>query len=392
METLESQFVVVGAGAVGAAVAYHLSLMGHQVTLLEQFALGHNRGSSHGAARITRHSYANPVYARLMPAAFRAWRELEADVGNSFYIRTGGVSFCPPEVDYVARVADNLASIDVPHQRMSGLAWNRHNPLFSIPDRCDVVFEPDAGMLLAGRALNAMIVRAGERGCRVLQTTIVERIEAGPSGLTLICRNSQSGSKSASKALRIEAKQVVVAAGAWVGHLIPELKPHLRPTLQQVRYLRPLAEGATEIGKMPVFIYQDRHGNDSFYGMPAFPGSGVKVARHGGPDLDPGVDERVPADDIEAVRLFLRTNLHALCDADIIASELCVYTMQQHERFVAGPVARAPGLWVASACSGHGFKFSCFVGKTMADWASTGGNPSPAEAWLRPDRLAIETD
>src|SRR5439155_22002040 len=94
--------VVLGAGAMGSAVAYHLARRGEPVLLVEQFALGHDRGSSHGAARITRHSYADPACARLMPAAFAAWRGLEADAGETLYVRTGGVSFGPAEVGYVA--------------------------------------------------------------------------------------------------------------------------------------------------------------------------------------------------------------------------------------------------------------------------------------------------
>src|SRR3954464_3823123 len=108
MAKLHSPYVVLGAGAMGSAAAYHLAKRGQPVVLVEQFALGHDRGSSHGAARITRHSYADARYARLMPEAFRAWRELEADAGESLYIRTGGVSCCPPEFDDVARVTANL--------------------------------------------------------------------------------------------------------------------------------------------------------------------------------------------------------------------------------------------------------------------------------------------
>src|SRR4051795_10564546 len=120
METIETRNVVVGAGAMGSAAAYHLARRGEPVVLIEQFALGHDRGSSHGAARITRHSYADPHYARLMPEAFAAWRTLEAEAGQNLYVRTGGVSLCPPGVDYVERVAANLAAIDVPHRRMTG--------------------------------------------------------------------------------------------------------------------------------------------------------------------------------------------------------------------------------------------------------------------------------
>ena len=59
METIETRNVIIGAGAMGSAAAYHLAKRGEPVVLIEQFELGHSRGSSHGAARITRHSYAD---------------------------------------------------------------------------------------------------------------------------------------------------------------------------------------------------------------------------------------------------------------------------------------------------------------------------------------------
>src|SRR3954454_4989458 len=151
MERIETKHLIIGAGAMGAATAYHLARRGEPVLLVEQFALGHDRGSSHGAGRITRHSYADPHYARLMPEAFGTWRTLEADAGQNLYLRTGGVSLCPPGVDYVARVESSLAAIDVPHRRMSGRELRRAYPVFQVPDDTDVIFEPDAGMLAAAR-------------------------------------------------------------------------------------------------------------------------------------------------------------------------------------------------------------------------------------------------
>jgi glycine/D-amino acid oxidase-like deaminating enzyme len=48
--------IVVGAGVMGSAAAYQLAKDGRQVLLLEQFQIGHTRGSSHGGSRITRSS------------------------------------------------------------------------------------------------------------------------------------------------------------------------------------------------------------------------------------------------------------------------------------------------------------------------------------------------
>src|SRR5450755_1767755 len=140
MPILHARNVVLGAGAMGSAAAYHLARRGEPVLLIEQFGLGHDRGSSHGAARITRHSYADPIYARLMPQAFDAWRTLEADAGETLYLRTGGVSFGPPDVPYVEQVASSLANLGVAHRRMHGDEWNAAQPAFGLPADFDVVF------------------------------------------------------------------------------------------------------------------------------------------------------------------------------------------------------------------------------------------------------------
>ena len=148
----------------GSAAAYHLAKRGEPVVLIDQFPPGHQRGSSGGAARITRHSYADPVYARLMLDAFRAWRELERDVCQPLYIRTGGVSICPRSVDYVAQVASSLASIDIPHRRMTGEELNKALPVFGVPGDVDVVFEPDAGLIAAALAISRQVQFAREVG------------------------------------------------------------------------------------------------------------------------------------------------------------------------------------------------------------------------------------
>ena len=44
--------------------------------LITQFSLSHTRGSSHGASRITRHSYIQNHYTEMMPEAFDRWEKL----------------------------------------------------------------------------------------------------------------------------------------------------------------------------------------------------------------------------------------------------------------------------------------------------------------------------
>ncbi|MHB1557455.1 MAG: N-methyl-L-tryptophan oxidase [Isosphaeraceae bacterium] len=374
METIEAPNVIIGAGAMGAAAAYHLARRGEPVLLVEQFAIGHDRGSSHGAARITRHSYADPRYARLMPAAFRAWRELEADAGESLYVRTGGVSFSPPGVDYAARVAASLAELDVPHWHGTGAEFNRIQPAFALPVDEDVVFEPDAGLLAASRAVTLQVELARRLGggrTRVLERSPVRRIDLNRERPTIVTDEH-----------RIVADRLIVAAGAWVAHLIPDLPTPVRVTRQQVLYFRPADSSPFQIGRFPVFIYKGGGEDEAFYGMPDFLGLGVKAARHGGPEVDPDANSPVIGEAYRSeVRRFLRGHIPALADAAIGFTEVCLYTVAPDEEFYIDFLPIRRDVLVASPCSGHGFKFSCLIGRVLADLATTGATELPVDHW-----------
>jgi sarcosine oxidase len=374
METLHVRNVILGAGAMGSAAAYHLAKRGEPLLLIEQFRLGHDRGSSHGAARITRHSYADVRYARLMPEAFAVWRQLEADAGQPLYVRTGGVSFSPPDVDYVARVAASLADIGVPHRRMTGAMLRRAFPAFGSPDATDAVFEPDAGMLAAARAVAVMTGLARELGgdnTRILGETPVRRVDLDAERPTLVTDRH-----------RITADRLIITAGAWVGKLLPRMASTSRPTYQQVLYFRPADAPAFAIGRFPIFIFKGPGPWDAYYGMPEFLGCGVKAARHGGPAVDPDAVDRTVSEDYRAiVRGFLQTHLPALAEAPIDRTETCLYTEAPNDDFRVGSLPGRPDVFVASPCSGHGFKFSCLVGRVLAELAASGQAGLDIDFW-----------
>ena len=82
MPGYDTDVVVVGAGVMGLATARVLAQSGRDVLVLEQFELGHARGSSHGDARIVRLSYPEARWIRLAQESFPLWRELEAESGR----------------------------------------------------------------------------------------------------------------------------------------------------------------------------------------------------------------------------------------------------------------------------------------------------------------------
>ena len=106
--------IVVGGGVMGCASAYHLAMRGRRVLLLEQFAIGHDRGSSHGHSRIIRLAYDAPDYVRLAQAAFPLWRALEHESGAELLLQTGGLDFGLPGTPSLEATRATLSTTFVP--------------------------------------------------------------------------------------------------------------------------------------------------------------------------------------------------------------------------------------------------------------------------------------
>ena len=246
--------------------------------------------------------------------------------------------------------------------------------MFDPPEGSDAVFEPDAGLLAAARAVRLQVELArqfGGEATQVLENCPVRRVDLDGQKPTLI-----------TDAGRIVADRLIVTAGAWTKPLVPRWPETLRPTRQQVLYFRPPDPLGFLPGRFPVFIVKGKGTLGDYYGMPAYEGLGVKVARHGGPDVDPDAPERIIGDEYrETVRQFLRDWIPSLADAPIDFTENCIYTVAPDDQFHLGELAGRPDVLVASTCSGHGFKFSCLVGRVLADLATQGETEVPIQIW-----------
>src|SRR4051794_26956263 len=87
----DAEIIVIGAGVMGLAAAEALGRAGRSVVVLEQFRLGHDRGSSHGNARVFKLSYPDPQFVRLAQTALGRWRELEDESGDEIITTTGSI-------------------------------------------------------------------------------------------------------------------------------------------------------------------------------------------------------------------------------------------------------------------------------------------------------------
>ena len=354
---------VVGLGGAGAQAARLLAEEGHDVTGFERHGLGHDRGSSHGASRIIRYAYEDALYTQLMRRAYALWDEMEARAGEELFVRCGGVTLGPPEHPRMLAVREALVSQRVPFEELSPSEVAERFPAIRLHGGEVALYQADGGFLRASRCVAAAWRLARAEGAELHEGARVESI-AWRGGRSIVA--TQDGER--------DFDACIVAAGAWAARLVPSIASRLTVLKQQVVYcaIETHAE-RFEPSRMPVWIDNGTHD----YGFPSDGEiEGVKVAHHGdGAPVDPDRDDRsVDLARESAMLERARRRLPDLSDR-VVSAQACLYTMAPGEDFVIDRVPGAPGLVVASACSGHGFKLTVLTGRLAADLAVGRGLP-----------------
>jgi glycine/D-amino acid oxidase-like deaminating enzyme len=351
---------VVGAGLMGAATAWALARRGVPVALLEAHEPGHRHGSSHGSARIFRRAYRDPLYVELAGRARDRWQLLEREADEVLLRRTGGLDHGGQREPQI--IAGALRTAGVPAALLSAREAELRWPglTFAGP----VLFQPDAGVIDADRAVAAMVRCAVDAGAAWYPRTQVGSLERVAAGVKVQLPDRRP----------LLAAVVVLAAGAWLAPLLarsgmtgPVGLPRLTVTQEQA-FRFPVRDRALT---WPVFLH---HRAPVMYGLPAGRDGAdtVKVGEHlAGPVttadarsgvVDPAARQRV----ID----YVRRHLPGL-DPAPAGETTCLYTSTDNGDFV---LDRVGPLVVCSPCSGHGAKFAPVIGELAAGLAT--GSPA----------------
>ena len=173
---------------------------------------------------------------------------------------------------------------------------------------------------------------------------------------------------------RFMADRVVMAAGPWLPALLGSAYTPLLRVFRQVLHWFPTDSEAYAPERCPVYLWM--HGTseeDYFYGFPKLAGSaGIKVAseRYALTTTPDAVDRHVAP--IESTAMFDRHIRGRLRDvgAQAAKASACLYTVTPDSGFLIDALPEIPGVVLASACSGHGFKHSAALGECIAQGIS----------------------
>ena len=362
--------VVVGAGVNGLAAARALATTGARTALLEQFALYHANGSSHGESRSIRH-YPAPEWMALWREAEPLWRELEEEAGVALLQRVGVFT----HASELRRELDSLVSLGVPAEAVdAGEAHRRFG--IRLPPGGESYFDPTSGFILAARGCEALAKSCADHGVTIIEGAAVSGLKQSPQEVAV--STTAHGTFTADVA--------VVTAGAWARGLLAPLGIRLPVYVSRetVAYF-----GAPAQAPLPVMVdytTADEVTGQGIYALPS-PSLGLKVAaHHSGVRSEEVPQSREPdARVVERLTRWVSEHLPQLAGA-ATRTETCLYTVAADEEFL---LFREGRVVVGSACSGHAFKFATATGQRLASLAATGDLPaSLAQQPGPPDGIA----
>jgi monomeric sarcosine oxidase len=354
--------VVVGAGCFGAWTAHHLVRSGCRVTLLDAYGAGNSRASSGGETRLIRMGYgAEEIYTRWSRRSLGLWKSLFERTDPTLFRETGVLWMARDRDPLTTSTLATLARVGIAHERLSRTELESRWPQIDFGLVTWAIYEPGSGVLLARRAVAALVREAEREGM-----TYVPAAVRRPSGAgTLGGVTTQSGET-------IGADSFVFACGPWLPKLFPTLlQDRIVTTRQEVLYFGPSA-GDRRFAPPALPAWIDF--GEEAYGVPDLDGRGFKIAldRHG-PAFDPDTSDRIAGETVPAVRDYLGRRFPDLCEAPLLASEVCQYENTSNGDFLIDRHPELENVWLVGGGSGHGFKHGPAIGEYVARLVTEGG-------------------
>ena len=338
--------VVVGAGAFGTWTALWLRRRGASVTLIEQYSAGNSLSSSGDESRVTRSAHGpDDHYPLWQRRSLAQWEQLAPEL----FVPTGVLWLAHRPDGFEAQSIETLTRLGIPHERLDADALRTRYPHIGTDEVAWALYEPDAGVLLARRAVAATAQAFTDEG-----------------GTVRIGRAQVDGQTVSVNGEAIRADAFVFAAGPWLPKLLGDVDGLEMSVPQQeiIYFATPPGDRRFDAGNQPTWVEYDA----AFYGLPSIEGRGFKVAPDWpGPIVDPDRQERRISDErVEASRAYLRKRFPALADQPVAEGRVCQYELTLDTHFIIDRHPAFDGAWVVGGGSGHGFKHAPAIGEYLS--------------------------
>ena len=336
---------IVGSGVFGSWLAYLLVGTGASVALVDAYGPANSRASSGGESRIIRLGYGpDKLYTRSAQRSLVLWHKFFAEhpQHKDLFKRTGVLWLVHEQDDYSSATLETLHECKANVLQLDRESMVSRYPQLNLDSIMWGILEPDSGVLMARRAVQAVAAAALENGVSYFDASCLPP--------------SDEGVVTTTQGETVRAAHLVFACGPWLPKVFPYLLSELiHVTRQEVFFLgTEAADDSFSPERLPAWI----DFIDLVYALPDLEHRGFKIAIDAhGPDFDPDEGRRVvTTEGLDAVRRYLAIRVPQLRDAPVLETRVCQYENTSNGDFLIDRHPDLKNVWIVGGGSGHGFK------------------------------------
>lgn len=357
-------YIVIGAGVIGASVAHHLAALGAtDVLVVDQGTIGAGTTSQSSGLLRTHYSVRQNVeLARSSWSAFNDFADYVGDEEASCGLVKCGYMICAPEgdkLDPLRASLDAQREMGIEVHLLSRAEARERMPIADFDDAALIGFEPEAGFADAYLVATSFARSARRRGVKILEGVTVTGVAR--DGRKVVGIETTAGAFSCGTLISTQNIWTPELAG-WIGVPLP-----VKPERHTVLALE--CEGASYTFKMPAFKDLGSTGMlyyRSYGGKQMLVSEGVVGETLNSPETEQG---DISLDYVGEVGAQVAERFPAYEAAGLASSWTGVYDVTPDWNPVLGSVGDIEGLVVGFGFSGHGFKLSPGIGKILAQHA-----------------------
>lgn len=373
--------VVIGAGALGASVAYHLAVRSTlKIVLIDKFAPG-SQTSPRAAGMVSLLRKSAPMIALIRRARAKI-ESFAEELGEPLdWVHCGSLKIArrPADAEVLdddyARAVSNGVKVD----RISLEEACRLNPFLMPKDLEGALHVTEDCYFDPGQIARGYASAAGRLGVEVVSDTPVTEILRSNGTVTGVATSNGI----------VEARVVVDAAGAWTRQIaaVAGIAIPLLPMRQQVVVTRELPGAAATLPMVRImdaavymrpcqggFLWGVYEEEPAMFDMASLPRS-FSIA-------DLPLDFSVMTRAAQSVK----DQLPVLCTAPVREFRGGLPTMTADGHHILGPIPELEGFFFASGCNVAGLSIAPAVGEVMAEWI-VDGSPSVEVEHMRATRF-----
>jgi sarcosine oxidase subunit beta len=360
MAVERAEVIIVGAGVMGASIAFHLTQRGvRDILILEKSHLA--AGASGKTGALLRQHYSNIPELMLVHRSvqmFRDWNEIVG--GDCGYEGTGLIATVyqsGPDDPNVSRMYANVAKqrqVGIRSEVVTAAQLKELQPFDDVTDIVCAAYESEGGVVDAVATVRSLIAAAVDRGARLREGVTVTAIRSG-GGYVGGVETSEGP---------VDAPVVVACANTWS-----------RPLLETAGVDVPI-----EVMRVPVAILERPPAMaaghmayvDTAAGMfcrmwkPGQTLAGVATAEHHS-YVDPDTyDQAVDAAYGAAAIAQIAKRMPPMREARFVTGWAGLYDMSPDTHPILDCAPDVDGLWLLAGFSGAGFKKAPAIGECMA--------------------------